>query len=55
MTVRDEGELAEKIINLLENKSKRMKMGSIAKEEILANQKALPMLVKMIEDLLFTD
>ena len=55
LTVRDESELAEKIINLLENKSKRMKMGSIAKEEILANQEALPILVKMIEDALLTD
>ena len=55
LTVRDESELAEKIINLLENKSKRMKMGSIAKKEILANQEALPILVKMIEDVLLTD
>lgn len=55
LTVRDESELAQEIINLLENKSKRMKMGSIAKEGISANQKALPMLVRMIEDVLFTD
>ena len=50
LTIRNENELAEKIVDLLEHKSKRSRMGRIAKEEVLANQKALPSLIKIIEE-----
>ena len=55
ITVRDENELSEEIIELLCDKSKRFQMGKAAREEILSNQNSLPALVKIVEELLPMD
>ena len=48
LTVRDENELAEKVIDLLKDNPRRARMGSASKKEILANQNALPRLIEII-------
>ena len=55
ITVRNENELSEKIIELLFDRSKRLKMGEAAREEILSNQNSLPTLVQIVEELLSMD
>ena len=55
ITVRNENELSDKIIELLFDKSKRSKMGEAAREEIWSNQNSLPTLVKIVEELLSMD
>jgi 3-deoxy-D-manno-octulosonic-acid transferase len=50
LTVRDENELAEKIIELLNDSPRRARMGSASQKEILANQNALPRLIEIIRD-----
>ena len=55
ITVRNEEELSEEIIELLRDKSKRFQMGKAAREEILSNQNSLPTLVKIVEELLSMD
>ena len=55
LTVRNEKELSEEIIELLRDKSKRFQMGKAAREEILSNQNSLPTLVKIVEELLSMD
>ena len=54
-TVRNENELSEKIIELIFDKSKRLRMGEAAREEILSNQNALPTLVNIVQELLSMD
>ena len=50
LTVRDENELAEKVIDLLKDNPRRARMGSASQKEILANQNALPKLIEIIRD-----
>ena len=50
LTVRDENELAEKVIDLLKDNPRRVRMGSASKKEILENQNALPRLIEIIRD-----
>ncbi len=55
ITVRNENELSEKIIELLFDRCKRLQMGEAAREEILSNQNSLPTLTKIVEELLSMD